>query len=545
MKAILSKLIGINDSAPQKLDLAWVEELDKLDDLAALETSTSMLKRYFNDDKTGEAEKLRALLAIDQQNRYRLKKTTQHFVGFQNIRPDLEARISDTVYYYLRQIFVCYRNLIQNFFHDPDDLVFNYKQLHIVIGRALHAAYSMTIWRYYNRQSVADMAWSEIFSLYRILEQESMLNMHIPLYKGEAEEHLAASFVQSCMQGSLGQSGLTRQQIEASTQILRKWLPWVSITKHYDEKKHMFYVDLSKDQPAKRIRSFSPTNDCRYWETDQLTAKIDAAIEAMDNGLPHDLENLADKTSLLELLLQLRSEWSRTGYRRERRAETRKRVIKSAAVIYDLQQIFERVRSMTAQNIQPSVISLEERLQNHRIGRAEPTVLYKDLAHERWMISDESASGYGVVVNNALDPAVKLGKLVGISIKDNAQGLCIGTVRSIKNLANDRHHLGIKLLSRNPSWLQVSHVKLGPPDQPPGDDLPASPQAILSRLLAFPALYLPSEPGLSDTPSLILPRIEFTEHSIYQINQGGKRSTIRLESGIEGKDDWIRVSYPE
>src|SRR5690606_34567273 len=115
--------------------------------------------------------------------------------------------------------------------------------LPLVLGRALLASYAMAKWRYYRQQPAAGMTWSEIFDIYKILEQESLLDLTVPLYRGELDSHLAASFIQACMLDSLGQSGLSKIQIERTALLLEKWIPWTKITKHYDQQKHLYYID--------------------------------------------------------------------------------------------------------------------------------------------------------------------------------------------------------------------------------------------------------------------------------------------------------------
>ena len=67
---------------------------------------------------------------------------------------------------------------------------------------------------------------------------------------------------------------------------------------------------------------------------------------------------------------------------------------------------------------------------------------------------------------------------------------------------------------------------------------------ISSRYLDFSAIYLSPETGLSDTPSLILPRLEFQPNGYYQILVRGEKLTMQLSQLMDAKDDWVRVRYP-
>jgi hypothetical protein len=545
MKSLLGKLIGKGTNAPASIDLKWLDELEKVDELAAIESSMRKLKSYFAEESVNEAERLRALLAIDQENRYRLNKITRQFVELENMRPELENKISETMYFYHRQIFIGYRSLTKRFLETADDIIFTYNRLPLVLGRALQAAYSMAKWRYYLQQPVAGMTWSEIFEIYKILEEESLLDLTVPLYRGELDSHLAASFVQACMLDSLGQSGLNKLQVERASLLLKKWIPWTKITKHYDQQRHLYYIDLLKGHGSKRIRLFEPTPNCRYWDTDQLSTKVDSAIEALDKDLPHDLDEIGNSGALLEILTILRSEWSRSAYKRQRRSEERQKVIKSVIVTYGFHDICEYLKKITLDRSPSSLErdeSLDERLRRHTVIRTAPKVLYEDLTKERWMISDESSSGYGVIVSTELPAAIKLGKLVGMVVEDQRHKFIIGTLRSIKKLANGQHHIGIKIISKQASWMLMSHADLKLEKQ---GDYSGNTHQDSSRLLEFSCMYLPEEPELSNWPSLLLPRMEFTENGLYQANRNYKKSIIQIETSIEGKDDWVRVSYPE
>ncbi|PKO25564.1 MAG: hypothetical protein CVU35_03395 [Betaproteobacteria bacterium HGW-Betaproteobacteria-8] len=542
MKSLLGKLIGKNSNSPAKLDLAWLNELTKVEGISAIEASTQKLKDYLADDSLSAADRLRAQLATDKENRPRVIRITRQFVELQNMRPEIENRTATTMYFYHRQVFVGYRSFIKRFLEISDDVIFTYNRLPLVLGRALQAAYAMTRWRHYSQQSVADMTWSEIFEIFSILEQESLLDLTVNLYQGEPDSHLAACFVQACMLDNLGSSSLSKQQIEKVAMLLEKFIPWSKISRHYDEHKHLYYVDLSKDSGAKRARRFEPAASCRYWDTDQLSAKIESAIEAMDRDLPHDLNTIGDSADVLELLVLMRSEWSRTGYIRQRRSEERKRVIKQVTVSYSFPEIAHRLKSLTQNPLGDTVgdeQNLNNRLQEHHKVMTTAADLHEEMAKERWMISDESSSGYGVIFSEDLSSAVKLGKLVGLVVDGQPQHLIIGSIRSINKPVNGENHIGIKIISKQASWLQLSHADTKPgklkTDNINTDQLPG-----------FSGMYLPAEQGLSNWPSLLLPRIEYIENGVYILSQHNNTSLTQLESLIESNDDWVqvRINYP-
>lgn len=539
MKSLLGKLIG-RSSPASAAELSWLTELGQHEDISAIEISTQKLKACLNDDGISAAERLKFVLAVDKENRQRMLKIRRQFVDFENLRPELEDLTANTMYFYLRQLFIVYRSFIDRFLDASGDIIFTYNRLPVILGRALEAAYSMARWRYYRQQSVADMTWPEIYGLYRILEQESLLDLTVPLYQDEPEVHLAAAFVQACMLDSLGNSSLDKRQVERTARLLQKLIPWSSISKHYDEHRHLYYVDLSGHFGARRIRMHKSRPDFRYWDTNPLTARIDAAMLALDRDLPHDLGNIGSNGDILEILTLLQSEWSRTAYTRQRRAEERRKVVKQVVVSYGFRNVCDQLKdiagSLYKAPLEESEHSLDDKLQNHNSARTAPSFLYRNMSRERWMISDESSSGYGVIFSDELPGELKLGKLTGLMVEDQPDRLIVGNVKSINKPAKGDNHLGIRIISRQAIWVQVRHASLK-------TELTDDAEDAAERHPKFPAVYLPEESGLNHCPSLLLPRIEYLEGGIYQLYMDKHPTMVQLTAPIESKDDWVHVRF--
>lgn len=534
MKSIFGRLMGTHPSATAT-DLSWLKNLDRLEDVAAIEISTEKLKACLDNDNIRAAERLNFVLSVDTENRHRAQKIRRQFVGYENMRPDLEEHTASVMYLYLRQIFIAYRSFIDRFLDTNGDVIFSYNRLPVILGRALESAYTMARWRYYRQQSVPDMTWPEIHDLYRILEQESLLDLTVPLYRDEPEVHLAASFVQACMLDSLGSSGLSKQQVERFAQLLQKLMPWSSINKHYNEHRHLFYIDLAGRLGARRIRMHEPRPDFRYWDTDPLTARIDTLIQTLGQGLPHELENFGSDSDIMEALTQMQSEWSRVGYTRQRRSEERHKVAKHALASHGFRDVCNHLKDIAAAlykaPLAESEHSLDDKLINHNSLRTAPMVLYRDMSREHWTISNESSNGYGVAFDSELPGTIKLGKLVGLAVGDEPGHLIIGCVKSISKPASRSNQLGIRIIGRRANWIQLRHVSLN--NSSGTGEIHAK----------FPAIHLQEEHGLSDRPSLLLPRIEYLESGIYQLDLQNRPSIVQLIAPVEIKDDWVQVYF--
>lgn len=539
MKSLLGRLIKRQPST-NAADLSWLAELNQREDIPSIEFATQKLKTCLEQEDLPPAERLKFVLAVDTENRQRIRKIRQQFVSFENMRPELETRVAETIYLYLRQIFIAYRSMIEFFLDTNSDPIFAYDRLPVVLGRTLDTAYSMARWRYYRQQSVPDTTWPEIYGLFRILEQESLLDLNVPLYHGEPETHLAAAFIQACMLDSLESSSLNKKQTDLAAQLLQELLPWCSISKHHDEQRHLFHINLAGRSGARRLRLHQPNPDCRYWETDPLIARIDTAIQALEQGVPHDLNRLGKTDDILDTLRLMRSEWCRTEYTRQRRRQDRQKVMKQAIASHGYRDVCDHLKNTAkptySASSQNDEHSLDDKLRRHHSLRTAPSILYHDMTRERWTVSDESSGGFGVTFGDDMPYDIRLGRLVGLAMEDQPGRVMVGSIRNIRKSAKGENRVGIRIISRQPAWVQIRHASAG------------TAQAIgisdtSERYPRFPAIHLPGEEGVSETPSLLLPRIEYLAGGTYQVFWQAQPTLVRLSEPVEAKDDWVQVSY--
>lgn len=538
MKSIIGKLINKQQVAAAT-DLTWLAELNKADDILAIEISTQRLKACMENDSIRAAERLKYVLAVNTENRERVLKIDRQFVQYTNLRPELESRTAEAMYFYHRQIFNAYRSFIERLLAANGDDIFTYNRLPVTIGRALNAAYSMSRWRYYRQLPAADITWTEIYALYRILERESLLDLTVPIYRDEPDISLGAAFVHACMLDTLSNFGLSKLQMDMAFRILQRLLPHSSISKHYDEKRHLFYVDLSGHFGARRIRLNQTHPDYRYWDTDHIVAQIDKIIQAIQNNLAHNLTDVGKDAALLEVLVLMQSEWSKEDYKRQRRIEERRQVIKQAIASYGFQDVSEHLKDHTrkiyAAQKESTEHTLDDKLIRHHSLKKAPTVLYRDMARGRWDIIDESENGVGVVFRSGLPESIKTGKLVGLVVEDQPNRFMLGSIQSIKKSPNGKDRIGIRIMSRHPNWVQIRQAGIGTPTL---DGVGIGSE----QSVRMPALYIPNETSADKEPSLLIPKIEYLAGGTYQLYmQSQQPISIRLTSPISSKDDWIQV----
>lgn len=544
MKNIFKSLFKL-PHRPSTPPAPWIDELDHLDDISALHKTTNQLSHIAINEFSTFEERLENLLKVDEKNRKRVHNITQQYINFETLRADLAAKISETAYFYHRQIYASYRNLINSYLNAPNQTELR-ANINLLLARAMLAVAAMMKWRYYNQQTPPDNAWLELFSLYGMVEDLCDPTTTISPYDDEQETLLSKTFISTCMLGALDHGKLSRQQIEITSILLEKWLGPIKPSSSYSPQRHLFYIDLSKDSAAKRIRHMQPSPSCRFWEVDQVAAKVKLAITSVEDRKPLeylDLGNLMHHEQIMDVLLMLKSEYSKNDYRRQRRSEERQRVSRSVNVTYGIEDICNKIKQqgLNAAGRPVDNYSLEDRLLNARsITRGAPNILNVDINRENWLIQDESTSGFGIIVSEAINPNVKVGKLVGLIIDNKRDNMVIGTIRSVKTLPDAKHHIGVKIISK-----QAKHVQLRVTTKQQVTRSLGEPTHTSAPHIYFSGLYISVEPSLTIWPGLILPRLKFVENMVYEIMHADKRIAVRLGVASEAKDDWVKVSWPE
>ncbi|MEZ0232813.1 MAG: hypothetical protein ACAH12_08220 [Methylophilaceae bacterium] len=543
MKSLIKKFITKPVRDPIASHILWLDDLEGMDDLTALHTATQHLAKLRDDILISDEEiRLAILTRIDEHNNERILKVLSQYTKFENLRPELESRISETTYYYYRQLFLNYRKHIDLETKKPE---INKPQLLLLLIRTMRAAFAMVKLRYYRHQPAPDAVWLQIFSLYKTAEEKGLLNQPIKPYEGTRTTTLSATLVQALLLDSVDQSNMRRQEIDLVAQILKKLMADVKITDVYNEKEFLFYMDLAVDKGGRRVRNFTPTPTCRYWNMDNVSLAFEVLIQSKNLKLTLEkfaLEQLASYPELPELIQQLHSEWAKNGYRRQRRKEERNTTLRTATITFGIETICTQIKYLSARNaIKNARVSdaksFEERLSSHTVAKSNQTMsLPPYMTGGQWTITDESPKGYGALVNKEFAKPLKPDMLIGLVIENEKDTVVIGTIKSVKVLPTGQSHIGVEVLSKQPSLIQMTPTEKK--DEPVQRTDAAG---ALNIVAGFQGLYLGIEAGISESVSIVLPRLKFQYHAVYQISSAESKSILKLGAPIEAKEDWARV----
>lgn len=574
MKKIIQYLLSVKDAKKMHQFTLWLNDLAAMDDLAALKFSTNQLALTVNrsdvDNALSLSQKLKLLLEVETLNHLRLEKLSTQFASVENIKAELANDICETCYNYCRQSYICHLKIIETLFdankgdsgkNQSENTVKNDVKLSgdmpvLIVARALNAAFNMIKWRLFNQANLPANVWLQTFVLYRIAAREKLLNTLIEVFDLAQSTTLAAHFVQIWMLGQLTQASLQKQHIEITSRILNTLLTRTYISNKLTPEQYLFYVNLDKDVSAKRMRNFEQSANCRYWELDELEKQLAVAITVSGRGeIPQSLafSKIDHAKQLNETLKILLDEWKKLGYVRQRRRVSRQASSKTARVnagIADIcNQVHQANQISSGLKLSRNGTSLDDRLRAHTVLKQTGSLSVNSGSLDVWTITDESLRGLGTRINKYGSILTRPDKLIGLMVEEDPNRIIIGMIRSVKPTQGNQLRVGVEIISHYPAWVQlrqISENEAFPPTVAEVKPLAHAAKKTASSIDSglFSGIYLPIEAGLSDTSTLILPKINFRACSSYAVTFAGSTRNVFLENPIESYDDWVKLTFP-
>ena len=567
MKNFIQKILNLNADKKANSLIAWVDQLEEMSDLNALQFATQQLVQLINPAEGAETLTLQQqydlILNLEAQNHRRLEKLSTHFSSLENMKLELESSMCETCYNYCRQAYIFQLKIIEKIAeHSKAQQVvaLNTKADHLslLIARTLHTAFNMVKWRLFSQANPPTKVWLQINVLYRFSAQRALLNNTIELFNQASPTTLSAYFVQIYMLGQLTQASMQKHHVEIATRVISALLTRARISDKFTPEHYLFCIDLQQDAPAKRIRDPHPTDSLRYWELDELEKLLTVALTVSDRGeIPQSLAlaKIDNAKKLHETLHILVAEWKKSGYVRQRRKFNRHASSKTAKVNSGIAEICNQVRQ--ANQISGSLhdgglhntSSFDERLRLHTALRASSLIAATSGTLDTWMITDESPHGLGARVNKYANILARPDKLIGLMIDNETTTIVIGMIRSVKPTQGNQLRVGIEIISHHPSWVQLKRVANNEAFANTNvradfqDNFSAVKPSSLDMDL-FSGIYLPIEARLSDASCLILPKINYRANATYSVTTAGVAQNVLLTEPIESHDDWVKVAFP-
>ena len=548
MKNIIQQIFGAKSAKEANKHSTWIAELADMGELAALKFSTQKLAQLNEGEELSTQQKFDLILQIEEVNQSRVEKLATQFANVANMKADLEVSMSETCYQYCRQSYIAHLKIIELVIN-PSKFTLTGDAPALIIARALNAAFNMSKWRMLMQQNPPTKVWLQIYTLYKIAHKQDLLNTAVELFPLSPSTTLSASFVQMYMLGQLTQASMQKHHLEIATKLLTAWLTRAYISQKYTPEQYLFYIDLGRDIPAKRMRNFEPNDDCRYWELDDFEKQLNVAITMSDRGeMPQSLvfSKIDHVKKLNETLNVLHGEWRKQEYVRQRRKEPREATSKTAKVNAGIHNICDQVlhanQIKSGLRLSRSGKTLEELIRGHTVLKEASAMASNSGSLDTWIITDESKHGLGTRVNKYANILARPDKLIGLVINEELDKVVIGMIKGVKPTQGNLLKVGIQVISRSAVWVQCQQTEENNAftDAMTETTITQGSGAVDTGL--FSGIYLPIEEELSDTAYLILPKINYRPNQKHIIHIEGKHKRGVLGAPIESRDDWVKVA---
>lgn len=555
---------------------AEVYNLKELDQISAIEHSCQRLNLDLKEDLFKNDDYLIYFFAVDDKTRLHVEKIAASYLKIDIINQQYKSRMARAAFLHHRLMFSIYFKLIVSLAPSK------HPQLGKLIGRAINNATEIIKWRYLNYQGAPGNVWLQISSLYDMAEKYQLTTEEIDFYPDLASSEfipktIDASYIAINMLGNLDSLSFKPQQVDFISKMLGSWTNGITVDKTYNDKRHLFSVDMEKNMSAKRIRNVKDKITNRYWCMDTINVKIQIIMNCIETKRSPKLASMQAMYNHLyahQTLTLVKSEWSLSEYKRQRRANPRIKTDKVGTNAFGFEDTYYQIK-----HYEDSLVEVKQKsfsqpdeeddraddAANALKQYAESMTAFVNVNHGFCNIVDESLNGLCIHVEKK-PHELSIGMMLGIAIKDNRHGVKIGIIRSIKTTDNHTLRVGVEIISRNAFSITGYKVKqtgvktANEPVKNQGLDddvvIRQNPKRLsIAELIEahpmgdgndeFHCLFLPKEFSFNQAQTLILPKNQYQESAQYEMMIAKDPKRIQITQSLEQHENWIRVQFAE
>ncbi len=459
--------------------------------------SCAVLHSAADQLSTGEPLLQAELIELERSCRSHLDALMDDYIQTPKLDLEYEEQLCLAIHHYLQQLTDAFSSSLRQPAPKISHALSSQVLLQNLDNLALFAK-----WHYLRYQPLPPNLWLQMHADYRQAEQLTNTAQ-------TESRRFQARYVQALMLDTLNRSNMLKTEIELVDGWLNTWCQNLTLAKRYDKNRQLFFVDLRADRGARRIRELNPETSYRYWHVDAITATLEEMrLQLGQNVLPQAFAKNTPLPNAMRVLDYLLAEWSREGYKRQRRGEVRTEVSKLAQVVHGVPHVCQQVKNLMYAGVS-SPFAQESLIENG------------------WIIKNESNFGFGALVNVDFNRWLKPGCLVALDYQLNPDMTVVGVVRRIQQQAGRDGYVGIEVLSHIPSYVRLQQL--------------ANSGAIMSEAEPFPALYLGKDEKHNLPATLLIPDLDFVQSDLYELRAQQYSRQVRLGRILEQQDGWTRV----
>ena len=549
IKAGLSRLaplsIGNNDKDPLtnlKTAKRWMESLPSGDVQKSQNAILIALKRFNENLSLATKEKLTVLMFLDEKSQDLQDTMVQQYLRTSRMSRTVESQLWHAINGLYWEIARAYHVFVMEFARNAKNHP-NETLIPLATLRAIRTLSHFLKWRAIRYLQPGQNIWMGLHKLYLISETHGFHQRKIAVYpQSTTTASCQAAYLQILMFDLANTGTLYPRQLSLIDQWLANWSGMLSLDAQLSLQQHSFAVDLSEDHAARRVRNPTADKPMRYWGTAQLAQRLDAIQTALREGsTPVKLGLTEDSRAAesIELLYHLQRQWSPLATREQRRTP-RERVKHMVEISHDFNNIVNQINTKDSVAGSPYGENLPyleaedvavygfvtERTRNHttQIKKLRPGLLPEI---ERWIMQDESATGYGAVVETRDKTWLRVGALIATKPRE-ADIWHLGVVRRLFRLDEESSSVGIE------TFAETLHI-VTRQDKKEADHVVAG----QANSLPSVCIWLSSKDG---SATLVMDPAQYHVRKILEIQGMPKVGWVTLGSAVERGEGWIRVA---
>jgi len=523
-----SELLPAGD--PSKSQGAYVKEL-----------------RRFNENLTDYSkDRLSVLMVLDEKSRDLQDTLVRQYLRNPRMSRTVESQLWHAIYSLYWEVARGYHLFVGEFSRHSRKCPYE-SQIPLLTLRAIRNFGLLLKWRAVRYLQPGEKLWLRLHSLYRVAESEGFQQQIQQAYPEETLRCTCETTYIHALMLDLANSGtLYPRQIDLVDRWLSGWHASFKLESRLDAEQHNFAVDLSVDSGPRRARNSDGNVAKRYWSTAALLLRLEDIKADIQRGTSPAMLGLSEDArtaEAMDLLKHLEHQWAALSSREQRRAPRipTKRMLD---VTHGLGNVLAQLKTasgsassspyntgldyMEANDVQIYGYITEHTRERSTLMKAPVGSKHGDV--ERWVMNDESESGYGSIVETQDKDWLRVGALVGVKSQEG-NSWRVGMIRRLSRLNDESSSVGIEILASDPNLIMLYDTRSSGYTVDGFDNTSAQ--------LPIASLWLPVA---TDSGSLIIDPAHFHSGKVFLVEGIEGQKYIRLGHPLEHSEGWMHVT---
>lgn len=524
----------------------WSEHLPAGDPVKSQDAYVQELRR-FNDNLTDfSKDRLSVLMVLDEKSRDLQDTLVRQYLRNPRMSRTVESQLWHAIYSLYWEVARGYHLFVREFSRHAKKCPYE-NQIPLLTLRAIRNFGLLLKWRAVRYLQPGEKLWLRLHSLYRIAESEGFQQLVQQAYPEETLRCTCETTYIHALMLDLANSGtLYPRQIDLVDRWLSGWHASFKLESRLNTEQHNFVVDLSLDSGPRRARTPGDNAAKRYWSTAALLLRLEEIKAEIHRGTSPAMLGLSEDArtaEAMDLLKHLEHQWAALSSREQRRAPriATKRMLDVAhgfgSILTQLQTSAGRTGAspydsgldyMEANDVRIYGYVTEQTRERSTLMKAPPGSKHKDV--ERWVMNDESESGYGSIVETQDKDWLRVGTLVAVKSQEG-DGWRIGMIRRLSRINDESSSVGIEILAPDPVLVMLYDTRSAAYTVDGFDNSGAQ--------LPIASLWLPVATG---SGSLIIDPAHFQSGKVFAVEGIDGEKYIRLGHPLEHSEGWMHVT---